>query len=150
MFRMYAKSYKSRQICDQIKPICNLFNGEYHFPSLTFLYQFRAIVCTLATAGHFSRACEDSHFDAAHFSHVIIDECTSITESVTLIPIEGLCTSYNRIESSIVLAGDPKQLDAVVISNNAINLGFKTSFMEHLFQRRLYKRDPISGEYNQK
>lgn len=62
----------------------------------------------------------------------------------------GLCSSYNRIESNIVLAGDPKQLDAVTKSSNAMKLGFKKSFMEHLFERRLYKRHPITGEYNQK
>lgn len=62
----------------------------------------------------------------------------------------GLCTSSGRINSSIVLAGDPKQLDAVTRSKNAIKLGFKTSFMEHLFNRPLYQRNPETGNYNPK
>lgn len=55
-----------------------------------------------------------------------------------------------QIHSSIVLAGDPKQLDAVTKSRYAIKLGFKMSFMEHLFNRRLYQRDPETGDFNQK
>lgn len=62
----------------------------------------------------------------------------------------GLCTSAGEIKSSIVLAGDPKQLDAVTKSGYAGKLGFKTSFMEHLFEKRLYKRNPVTGEFNQK
>lgn len=36
------------------------------------------------------------------------------------------------------------------MSKEAIALGFKTSLMEHLFNRRLYQRDPITGKYNTK
>lgn len=49
-----------------------------------------------------------------------------------------------------MLAGDPMQLDAVTKSLSAIKLGYKTSFMEQLFNRRLYKRNTATGEYNQK
>lgn len=48
------------------------------------------------------------------------------------------------------MAGDPKQLDAVTKSKNAIKLGFKTSYMEQLFEKPLYKRDPITAKYNPK
>lgn len=61
-----------------------------------------------------------------------------------------MCSSYNQIESKIILAGDPKQLDAVTKSLNAVKLGYKTSFMEHLFNRRLYTRNTTTGKYNQK
>lgn len=62
----------------------------------------------------------------------------------------GLCTSYGQIKSSIVLAGDPKQLDAVTKSGFAARLGYKTSFMENLFERQLYKRHPTTDRYDQK
>lgn len=62
----------------------------------------------------------------------------------------GLCTHPREIKSSIVLAGDPKQLDAVTKSGYAGKLGFKTSFMEHLFEKRLYKRNALTGKFNQK
>lgn len=44
----------------------------------------------------------------------------------------GLCTDHGQINSVIVLAGDPKQLDAVTMSRNAKNFGYKTSFMAYL------------------
>lgn len=33
-------------------------------------------------------------------------------------------------------------------SKEAAALGYKTSLMEHLFKRRLYQRDPITGKYD--
>lgn len=47
------------------------------------------------------------------------------------------------------MAGDPKQLDAVTRSSNAKKLGFNISFMENLFNKPIYKRDPITDKYNQ-
>lgn len=61
-----------------------------------------------------------------------------------------MCTSPGQIHSSIVLAGDPKQLDAVTKSKYADRLGFKTSFMEQLFKRKLYQRHPQTGTFNPK
>lgn len=89
MFRMYGKSYNYRKVSEKIKPLCNWLKGEFRFPSLEFLYQFRVLVCTLTTAGCLTRATEHSQFSARHFSHVIIDESASTHETVSLIPIAG-------------------------------------------------------------
>lgn len=89
MFRIYAKSYDKRKINERIKPICNLLKDELRFPSLEFLYKFRVLICTLSTSGCLTRACVDDSFDSGHFSHIIIDECASTHETVTLIPIAG-------------------------------------------------------------
>lgn len=62
----------------------------------------------------------------------------------------GLCTSLGQMESSVVLAGDPKQLDAVTKSDYAIQMGFQTSFMERLFEKSLYKRNSVTDQYNSK
>lgn len=53
------------------------------------------------------------------------------------------------MKSKIILAGDPKQLDAVCKSSNAARLGFKVSLMERLINKPLYSRGP-SNEYNPK
>lgn len=95
MFRMYGKSYDIRKVSEKIKPICNWMKGEFRFPSLTFLYGFRVLVCTLTTAGCLTRAIDSSMFNAKHFSHIIIDESASTHETVTLIPIAGEFISYN-------------------------------------------------------
>lgn len=59
----------------------------------------------------------------------------------------GLCTDKKKVNSTIVLSGDPKQLDAVTMSNYAKNLSFKKSFMEYLFEQPLYKRGE-NGKYD--
>lgn len=89
MFRMYGKSYDIRKVSEKIKPICNWLKGEFRFPSLTFLYRFRVLVCTLTTAGCLTRSTDSSQFSSKHFSHIIIDECASTHETVSIIPIAG-------------------------------------------------------------
>lgn len=84
---------------------------------------------------------------SSHFAYVFIDEAACIPESITFIPIAGVCSDPNKIHSQIVLAGDPKQLDAVVKSEYTTKLGYKTSFMEYLFEQTCYKRDS-NGDYN--
>lgn len=59
----------------------------------------------------------------------------------------GLCTQSRKILANIVVAGDPYQLDAVTKSEHAIKLGFRTSFMEHLCDRELYKCDPVTKKF---
>lgn len=89
IFRMYAKAYNEKNVNNQIKKCSNYMNGEFRFPCLKYLYGFRMVICTLSTAGCLSRARDDLDFDPGHFSHIIIDECASINETTTLIPIAG-------------------------------------------------------------
>lgn len=100
MFRMYAKTHDARKISETIKPISNWAEHSFHFPSLQFLYQFRVLVCTLSTAGSITRAHEDRHFDRGHFSHIIIDECASTHETVTMIPIAGRNIPSSRMSGN--------------------------------------------------
>lgn len=89
LFRMYAKSYDSSKIGDKIMPFCNYIDGEFIFPSLKYLFTFRVLVCTSLTAGCLTRARKNPYFDSKHFTHVIIDECASTLETVSLVPIAG-------------------------------------------------------------
>lgn len=90
IFRMYAKSYSEGKISDEIKKSCNFVKGEFMYPCLKYLYQYRVIVSTLLTARHLMRARGDPDFDPRHFSYCIIDECASTHETATLIPIAGI------------------------------------------------------------
>lgn len=122
----------------------------------------------------------DGKFDSKHFSHIFIDESACTHESMALIPIAGnlslwsniyfqrfdetllyniisryistgLCTEpTGQVHSSIVLAGDPKQLDAVTKSNYAKELGFSKSWMEQLCEKPLYQPNPMTKRYNSK
>lgn len=61
----------------------------------------------------------------------------------------GLCTSEKKIHAKIILAGDPKQLDAVTRSDRAKELGFQTSWLEQLCKTNLYSRNNLAGQYHE-
>lgn len=52
-----------------------------------------------------------------------------------------------EVKSSIVLSGDPKQLDAVTKSKYAEKLGYNKSYMQYLFEKPVYQRTS-SGKYD--
>lgn len=51
LFRLYAKSFKVSALSESVKRSSNLVDNEFKFPSLTYLYKFRIVVCTFLTAG---------------------------------------------------------------------------------------------------
>lgn len=61
----------------------------------------------------------------------------------------GLCTSKKEIHARIVLAGDPKQLDAVTRSDIAKKMGYNTSWLEQLCKTNLFSRNPKTGKFNE-
>lgn len=60
----------------------------------------------------------------------------------------GLCSEKSQIKSRIVLAGDPKQLDAVTKSKYALKFGFNKSLMQHLMERRCFQPHPITKRFD--
>lgn len=96
IFRMYAKSYNKSNVSTEIMKCSNFVKGQFRIPKLKYLYGFRVVICTLLTAGCISRGCEDPDFNPSHFSHVIIDECASTNETMTLIPIAGIFSHIFR------------------------------------------------------
>lgn len=58
----------------------------------------------------------------------------------------GVCTSSGTVHAKIVLAGDPKQLDAITRSQVAQRLGYKCSWLEQLTKFDLYKSN--RGRFN--
>lgn len=87
---MYAKSHTRSAISDEILPVCNLVGDVFQFPPLEYIYKFRVVVSTLITAGCLTRARENRGYDPVHFSHIIIDEAASVTETLTMVPIAGI------------------------------------------------------------
>lgn len=100
LLRFYPKSYSLQKIKPSLQKISNIYDGKLCIPQLSFFYGFRVIVCTLCTAGCFTRARADYEvFNASHFSHVIIDESASTHETMTLVAIAGnffIFTSVSR------------------------------------------------------
>ena len=76
-------------------------------------------------------------FDSKYepFTHVIIDEAAQTTEPECLIPVAV------AQKSRVILAGDPKQLGAVVKSKMAKKFGLDVSLMERLMGNNPYKKN---------
>lgn len=146
VLRMYARSYDESKLSERIDPISNWFGGEFCFPSLQTLVKFRVVICTLCTVSNLTRSGIGKKPN--HFSYIIIDECASTHETMAMVAVAGICSTPYEIHSSIIVAGDPKQLDAVTKSDDAIGLGFKISLMEQLMKLDIYQRDPITKEFN--
>lgn len=72
-----------------------------------------------------------------------------VNYSICCFPI-GLCTSHKNIHAQIVLAGDPKQLDAVTKSGKAKALGYSISLLEQLCNTNLYSRNATTGNFNER
>lgn len=92
------------------------------------IYKYRIVVCTLTVAGRLAQG----NISKNHFTHLFIDECESAAETYTLIPIVGVCSSFNSINANIVLSGDPQQLGPIVRSNISKNLELSMS-IEHCY-----------------
>lgn len=62
----------------------------------------------------------------------------------------GVCSTEQKIEAQIVLAGDPRQLGPVIRDRRASALGYNISYIDRLMNCELYKVDIKSGKFNQK
>lgn len=92
MYRMFARSVLPDRVCPRLKSVSNLRNGKHFNPALKILYRYRVIITTLCTSSCFARAHIDKKvYDPKHFSYVFIDECSSASEVLTLVPIAGNC-----------------------------------------------------------
>lgn len=100
-------------MCKDDELLGNSNFDERSIPCLDEIYKYRIVVCTLTVAGRLAQG----QISKNHFTHLFIDECESATESYTLVPIVGICSSYNSINANVVLTGDPQQLGPIFRSN---------------------------------
>ncbi|KAH8349998.1 hypothetical protein KR084_011019 [Drosophila pseudotakahashii] len=109
-----------------------------------FMGTHRITISTCTTLGNFLQM----GFPPGHFTHVLFDEAGQTTEPETIVPIVML----TKKRSQVVLAGDSRQLQAVVVNRFAANRGFSMSFLERLLERSPYRKDlqryPDSSGYN--
>ncbi|KAJ6638543.1 putative helicase mov-10-B.1 [Pseudolycoriella hygida] len=144
LYRLYAASINKDLPVESVLNSSNFFDKFY--PPLETLYQYRIIVGTLGVAGRLAQA----RFRSDFFTHLFIDECGSATESASLIPIAGICSSVGRLNVHVVLSGDPLQLGPILSSRTAEALGLGRSMIERLMDIDIYKKDPITNKYNSK
>ncbi|XP_034487234.1 probable RNA helicase armi isoform X2 [Drosophila innubila] len=109
-----------------------------------FLCLHRVIISTCSTLGNFHQM----DIPRGHFTHVLIDEAGQCCEPESVVPIALL--RNNR--SQVVLAGDPHQLQGMVLNLKAVDFGLSISLLERLLQRSPYCKDllrfPDSSGYN--
>ncbi|KAG4067906.1 hypothetical protein HA402_010592 [Bradysia odoriphaga] len=144
LFRLYATSLNKDSPDQSILDTSNFFDKFY--PPLPTLYQYRIVVGTLGVAGRLTQA----RISTNHFTHLFIDECGSATETASLIPIAGICSSMGQLNAHIIMSGDPMQLGPVLSSKTAETLGLGRSMIERLMDMDIYKRDPVTNRYNPK
>ena len=83
------------------------------------LKEAQVIFCTCAEAG-------SNRMNTREVKQRIIDECAMCIEPETLLPM--------ILSKKIILVGDHKQLQPVVLSKTAECLGLKISMFQHLFE----------------
>lgn len=103
--------------------------------SKSIIVQYRIYISTLSSLGPLMQI----KFLHDHFTHVIIDEAGQTVEPESLIPISFV----SKNKGQVVLAGDPKQLGPVLVSQVSKLCGFDKSFLERLSEHEYYL--PIYG-----
>ncbi|XP_034489960.1 probable RNA helicase armi isoform X2 [Drosophila innubila] len=109
-----------------------------------FLCQHRVIISTCTTLGNFHQM----DTPPGHFTHVLIDEAGQCSEPESIVPIALLRNNRNQV----VLAGDPHQLQSMILDRKAVDLGLSISLLERLLERSPYRKDllryPNHSGYN--
>lgn len=109
LYRVYARSFVKNKIRPEFKTMCNLVNGEIRIPSLLYLYQFRVLVCTLATAATIARARDvDENFKPAHFAYTFIDEAACVHETAAMMAVAGRFFSHFQVTVKLLNSGNPQ------------------------------------------
>uniref|UniRef100_A0A3Q3EYN8 RNA helicase n=1 Tax=Labrus bergylta TaxID=56723 RepID=A0A3Q3EYN8_9LABR len=120
---------------------CNLDlkENQVMIPSKVELMRHKIMVTTLNTAGRLVTG----GIPQGHYSYIFVDEAGQATEPECIIPLAGLMKLKT---CQVVLAGDPKQLGAVITSIMAKKYGLGLSLLERLMSDiDLYKQHETYG-----
>lgn len=177
LYRFYATSSKVLKSKPHVLDVSNFTGTTVSYPPLNTLYKYRVVICTLESAGFLTRARIDRDWNGQNFKYVIIDDSSSVPETMTFISIagsvifelllkhnsdrhlsklffiqnnlvSGLCTSNKKIHAKVILSGDLKQLGPLTRSNIRIEKGYNKSWLAHLSRTKLYSRNEETGKLN--
>lgn len=147
-YRFYATSNKFMKTKQQVLDVSNFTGTSVSYPPLSTLYKYRVVTCTLESAGFLTRARNDNYWNGQNFRNIVIDDAATVHETVTFIPIAGLCTSKKKIHAKVILSGDFKQLGPATRSNFRIEMGYNKSWLAYLCRTKLYSRNEETGKLN--
>lgn len=89
LYRFYATSNKFIKSKQQILEVSNFTGTAVYYPPLDTLYKYRVVICTIENAGFLTRARINADWNGQNFKYVIIDDCATVHETMTFIPIAG-------------------------------------------------------------
>jgi helicase MOV-10 len=108
------------------------------------IMNYNVVISTIVNCGRLMQ------LPVTHFDYVIIDECASVSEVFTTIPLSLVMNGQKRnFKASFTFLGDPKQLSAIVHSPFSEKLGTNISIMERAMKLKPYQYDPLNG-YDEK
>eukprot|EP01117_Protostelium_nocturnum_P012534 TRINITY_DN4618_c0_g2_i4.p1 TRINITY_DN4618_c0_g2~~TRINITY_DN4618_c0_g2_i4.p1 ORF type:complete len:1138 (+),score=362.50 TRINITY_DN4618_c0_g2_i4:190-3603(+) len=129
MHRLYASQYQKERVNDSILPYTQFDKDSFNIPDLNRLKQFKVIISTCNTAASLYGV----GMGANHFTHILLDEASQMMEPEALIPISMAST-----KTSIVMAGDDKQIGPIIYSKSAIHHKMGESIMWRISQLDAY------------
>uniref|UniRef100_A0A182Q4Z5 RNA helicase n=1 Tax=Anopheles farauti TaxID=69004 RepID=A0A182Q4Z5_9DIPT len=126
--------------------VSNMFKGFFETPTKQDFYQTRILVCTVMNSARMLQL----NIIASIYDYIFIDECGSSKELSALVPIGCIGTDpiQKKVQASIILAGDPKQLGPVTRFQFLRETPHDLSLLERLMAMPAYRKDPLSNEYN--
>lgn len=92
------------------------------------LISYRIVI---GTCGGLGKMVYDRHSEVPDFSHVFIDEAGQCTEPEVLMPI----SKVNAETGFVILAGDPMQMQSLVLCKHAKKRGLAVSLLQRLVER---------------
>ncbi|KAI9577162.1 hypothetical protein GQX74_009682 [Glossina fuscipes] len=98
-----------------------------------FLGFHRVIIGTCDTLGNFWQM----RFRPNHITHVLIDEANQCTETEIMVAV----AQVSKERGQVILAGDPHQLEPVVLNRYSRERGLPLSFLERILSCAPYLRD---------
>ncbi|GAA6038806.1 hypothetical protein JCM8097_002902 [Rhodosporidiobolus ruineniae] len=129
VLRLNAPSRPMLDVPKAVRPFCCEMNGTFACPPLEKLKTYRVVVTTCISASILGGV----GLKPGHFSHIFVDEAGQAKEPDTFLPI-----SLVGPTTSVILAGDPKQLGPVVRSPVSSALGLQKSLLERLMEHPDY------------
>ncbi|GAA5838640.1 hypothetical protein JCM9279_003815 [Rhodotorula babjevae] len=126
VLRLNAMSRRLVDVAKNVVRFCVMSEDDstkFACPELEEINKYRVVVVTCMSASMLTRV----GVKKGHFTHIIIDEAGQATEPQTYVPM-----SLADEKTSVILAGDPKQLGPVVHSSVAVAVGLQKSLLERL------------------
>ena len=134
LLRINWWSRKVASVKPELLPFCPMDQtGVFTVPTLERLHGARVIVCQCFVAACLELVVPKERLRNDYFSHLFIDECNLAMECESLVPIMIVGS-----KTSLVLAGDTKQLSPVIRDPAAAAMGLGLSLQERLLKFPLY------------